>query len=135
MSEDALDLVLDRLIRGEAGAAEEVFQAYEPVLRAMVRRRLTAPLRVKFDSMDVVQSVWADVLDDIREAGRRFRDREHLRAYLARVTYHHFVNQCRQHRRRSSVSDRSRGKPPPRSPPRDSRVRASSRRPTSSGRR
>jgi len=99
MSEEGLDLVLERLIRGEAGAAEEVFQAYEPVLRAMVRRRLTAPLRVKFDSMDVVQSVWADVLDDIREAGRRFRDREHLRAYLARVTYHHFVNQCRQHRK------------------------------------
>src|SRR3954451_14333915 len=99
MNAEALDLLLERLTQGEADAAEEIFQTFEPVLRTMVRRWLTPKLRVKFDSMDVVQSVWADVLDDFREAGYRFTHRDHLRAYLTRVTYNHFVNNCRQNRR------------------------------------
>ena len=49
--------------------------------------------------MDVVQSVWADLLDGFDAARWRFSDREHLRAYLARVTYNHFVNNCRRHGR------------------------------------
>jgi RNA polymerase sigma-70 factor (ECF subfamily) len=65
----------------------------------MVRRWLTPRLRPKFDSMDVVQSVWADLLDGFRAARWQFSDREHLRAYLAKVTYNHFVNNCRRHGR------------------------------------
>ena len=48
----------------------------------MVRRRLTPMLRAKFDSMDVVQSAWADVLERYREEGWRFEDQSHLRAFL-----------------------------------------------------
>ena len=62
----------------------------------MVRRRLTASLRSKFDSMDVVQSVWADVLEGLRGAEWQFSDRDHLSAFLARVTHNHFVNHCRR---------------------------------------
>jgi RNA polymerase sigma-70 factor (ECF subfamily) len=62
----------------------------------IVRRRLTPALRAKFDSMDIVQSVWADVLEGFREAGWQFTDRDHLRAFLARVTYNHFISQCRK---------------------------------------
>jgi RNA polymerase sigma-70 factor (ECF subfamily) len=47
--------------------------------------------------MDVVQSVWADVLEGFRQAEWQFSDQNHLRAFLARVTYNHFVNQCRRH--------------------------------------
>jgi RNA polymerase sigma-70 factor (ECF subfamily) len=93
-----LDSLLEKLARGESAAAERVFRSYEPFLRAMVRRRLTAPLRAKFDSMDVVQSVWSDVLEGYRAEGWRFTDHEHLRAFLARVTYNHFVNHCRRNR-------------------------------------
>jgi RNA polymerase sigma-70 factor (ECF subfamily) len=64
----------------------------------MVRRKLTPGLRSKFDSMDVVQSVWADVLRGYREEGWRFTDQAHLRAFLARVTYNHFATHCRRHR-------------------------------------
>jgi RNA polymerase sigma factor (sigma-70 family) len=96
---DALDSLLSRLTRGEMDAAEEVFLTFEPVLRIMVRRRLTPRLRAKFDSLDVVQSAWADVLKGYREEGWQFTDREHLRAYLAKVTYNHFVNNCRRHGR------------------------------------
>jgi RNA polymerase sigma-70 factor (ECF subfamily) len=98
MNTPSLDSLLENLARGESQAAERVFRDYEPFLRAMVRRRLTPMLRVKFDSMDVVQSVWADLLERYRQTGWRFTDREHLRAFLARVTYNHFVNQCRRNR-------------------------------------
>jgi RNA polymerase sigma-70 factor (ECF subfamily) len=96
MNADALDTLIERLSHGDTEAAEEVFLTFEPVLRMMVRRRLTPRLRAKFDSIDVVQSAWADVLDGFREAGWQFKDRDHLRAYLARVTYNHFVNNCRR---------------------------------------
>ncbi len=94
---DALDTLLERLTRGEMEAAGEVYRTFEPVLRVMVRRRLSPRLRAKFDSKDVVQSAWADVLRGFRAEGWRFSDREHLRAYLARVTYNHLVNSCRRH--------------------------------------
>jgi RNA polymerase sigma factor (sigma-70 family) len=96
MGADSLDTLLVKLNRGEDDAAERVFRNFEPFLRAMVRRRLTPSLRAKFDSMDVVQSVWADVLNGFRAAGRHFTDRDHLRAFLARVAYNHFINHCRR---------------------------------------
>jgi RNA polymerase sigma-70 factor (ECF subfamily) len=98
MSTPSLDSLLEKLAKGESDAAERVFRAYQPFLRAMVRRRLTPRLRAKFDSVDVVQSVWADVLEGYPEAGWQFADQEHLKAFLARVTYNHFVNHCRRHR-------------------------------------
>ena len=94
---DALDTLLERLTRGEMEAAGEVYQAFEPVLRLMVRRRMSPRLRAKFDSKDVVQSAWADILRGFRVEGWRFSDRGHLRAYLARVTCNHLVNCCRRH--------------------------------------
>ena len=94
---DPLDNLLQRLTRGEMDAAGEVYMTFEPVLRVLVRRRLTPRLRAKFDSRDVVQSAWADVLKGFREGAWQFTDREHLRAYLARVTYNHLVNFCRRH--------------------------------------
>jgi RNA polymerase sigma-70 factor (ECF subfamily) len=98
MKTPALDSLLESLAHGETEAAERVFRDYEPFLRSMVRRRLTPTLRAKFDSMDVVQSAWADVLEGYREAGWQFTDQEHLRAFLARVTQNHFVNHCRRNR-------------------------------------
>jgi RNA polymerase sigma-70 factor (ECF subfamily) len=99
MNADRLDTLLERLTNGETKAAEEVFLTFEPVLRVMVRRWLTPRLRAKFDSMDVVQSAWADVLKGFHADGWRFTDRDHLRAYLARVTYNHFARSCRQNSR------------------------------------
>jgi RNA polymerase sigma factor (sigma-70 family) len=117
MSTDSLDTLLVKLANGEDDAAERVFRDYEPFLRAIVRRRLTPLLRSKFDSMDVVQSVWADVLGGYREQGWRFTDRDHLRAFLARITYNHFSNHCRHHspslgRERPLPGDEALGLPP-----------------------
>ena len=85
MSVDHLDELIERLNDGDVVAAERAFLAYEPYLRMAVRRQLTGPLRSKLDSMDIVQSVWADVLGRFREAGWRFADRSHLRAFLVKV--------------------------------------------------
>ncbi|HEX5271364.1 MAG TPA: RNA polymerase sigma factor [Gemmataceae bacterium] len=99
MSADPLDTLLEKLAVGDRRAAEEVFLAYEPYLRMVVRRHLSPGLRAKFDSADVVQSVWADVLVGFREAGWQFADAAHLRAFLIRLTRHRFIDRLRKHRR------------------------------------
>lgn len=98
MSTPSRDTLLEKLADGETEAAGRAFREYEPFLRAMVRRRLTPMLRAKFDSVDVVQSAWTDVLRSYREEGLRFNDQSHLRAFLARVTSNHFATLCRRHR-------------------------------------
>jgi RNA polymerase sigma-70 factor (ECF subfamily) len=97
MSAASLEILLEKLSTGQSEAAEQIFRDYEPFLRAIVRRRLTPRLRSKFDSMDVVQTVWATVLSGFRKHQHEFPDRQHLKAFLARVTYNHFVNHCRRH--------------------------------------
>ncbi len=98
MKPDRLDGLLDRLCDGDSQAAERVFVAYEPYLRMVVRRQLPSRLRAKFDSSDVVQSVWADVLQGFRETRWRFQDVAHLRAFLLKATRNRFIDQCRVHR-------------------------------------
>ncbi len=64
-----------------------------------IRRQLSGPLRSKLDTMDIVQSVWADVLCGFREAGWRFTDRSHLRAFLMKVARNRLIDRRRQHHR------------------------------------
>ena len=97
MSPRSLDMLLEKLCSGDAAAAEQVFLAYEPYLRKVVRRQLPPRLRTKLDSIDVVQSVWADVLQGFRSAGWRFVDAAHLRAFLVKATRHRFIDRIRQH--------------------------------------
>jgi RNA polymerase sigma-70 factor (ECF subfamily) len=97
MNGEPLDSLLESLNSGDAAAAERVFVTFEPYLRMVVRRRLPQRLRAKFDSMDVVQSVWADVVRGLREAGWRFSDTAHLRAFLVRLTRHRFIDRFRRH--------------------------------------
>jgi RNA polymerase sigma-70 factor (ECF subfamily) len=99
MNADPLDDLLERLGTGDDAAAAEVFAACEPYLRMVVRRQLPAQLRAKFDSVDIVQSVWADVLDGFRAAGWRFTDAAHLRAFLVKATRNRFIDRFRQHNR------------------------------------
>jgi len=99
MNVDQLDQLIERLNDGDIVAAERAFLAYEPYLRMAVRRQLNGALRAKLDSMDIVQSVWADLLSGFREAGWRFNDRSHLRAFLVRVTRNRLIDRRRQHHR------------------------------------
>jgi RNA polymerase sigma-70 factor (ECF subfamily) len=99
VSPEPLDALLDKLTTGDPVAAEQVFRAYEPYLRMVVRRQLSPELRAKFDSMDVVQSVWVHMLRGFREAGCRFADAAHLRAFLVQLTRHRFIDRFRRYRR------------------------------------
>ena len=99
MTNDPLDPLLEKLCTGDAASAEQVFVAYAPYLRMVVRRQLPARLRAKFDSIDVVQSVWADLWHGFREAGWRFPDAAHLRAFLVKVTRHRFLDRVRHHQK------------------------------------
>ena len=99
MNDDPLDGLLEKLGSGDDAAAEQVFRTYEPYLRMVVRRMLPAQLRPKFDSVDVVQSVWADVLHGFRQSGWRFESTGQLRAFLVKVTRNRFIDRVRQQRR------------------------------------
>ena len=98
MTHRPLESLLEKLCSGDPEAAERVFLAFEPYLRMVVRKKLPGRLRAKFDSIDVVQSVWADVLRGFREAGWRFADEAHLRAFLVKLTRHRFIDHLRRHR-------------------------------------
>lgn len=54
--------LLDGLRAGDPAAADEAYRRFGPYLRAAVRRRLNPVLRVRFDSIDFVQDVWASFL-------------------------------------------------------------------------
>jgi RNA polymerase sigma-70 factor (ECF subfamily) len=95
MSTQPLDSLLQQLCDGDDAAVERVFRTYEPYLRRVVRRQLPTQLRGKFDSVDVVQSVYAHVLQGFREAGWRFAGPGQLRAFLATVTRHRLTDRVR----------------------------------------
>ena len=97
MGDEPLQRLLQQLSGGDPEAAEQVFRTYEPYLRKVVRRQLPARLRVKFDSIDVVQSVWADVLKGLRQSDWRFESVAQLRAFLVRATRNRFIDRVRQH--------------------------------------
>jgi RNA polymerase sigma-70 factor (ECF subfamily) len=98
VSEESLDALLGKLAGGDADAVEQVFRAYEPLLRNVVRRQLRPRLRAKFDSADVVQSVWADLLRGFRAGAWSFQDRERLKAFLVTATRHRLIDRARGQR-------------------------------------
>ena len=97
MPADPLEDLLARLNDGNLEAAEQVFRACEPLLRKVVRRLLLPSLRPKFDSSDVVQSVWADLFHVFQKGGNRFVSAEHLRSFLVRATKNRFIDLYRRH--------------------------------------
>lgn len=94
---DSLEDLLKKLNSGDEVAAQQVFLAYEPYLRKVVRRLLPAELRAKFDSVDVFQSVCGDVLVAFRQGGMRFHTVAQLRAFLIKATRNRFIDRVRQH--------------------------------------
>lgn len=95
----SLEQLLEQLNNGNYEVAEKIFVAYESYLRLIVRRQISTALRAKFDSVDIVQSVWVDLLAGFREAGWRFADPAQLRAFLIRTTRNRFIDRLRQHQR------------------------------------
>src|SRR5437868_13942695 len=99
MGADPLQTLLEQLSAGDAEAAQRVFVAYAPYLRMVVRRQLTPALRAKFDSMDIVQSVFADLVSGFQAGGWDFANPQQLRAFLIRVTRNRLIDRVRQQQR------------------------------------
>ncbi len=93
------DRLLAKLNEGDADAAAQMFRAFEPYLRMVIRRKISHGLRAKFDSTDIVQSVWADIVDGLRRSNWTFQNVDQLRAFLVKMTRNRFVDRLRQHRR------------------------------------
>ena len=95
---NSLEALLEQLNCGNDVAAERVFVTYEPFLRKVVRRMLSGEMRSKFDSIDVVLSVWGDVLSSFRGGELQFQSAAQLRAFLIKATHNRFIDRVRQHR-------------------------------------
>lgn len=97
LSAGHLEALVEGLNRGEEQAIQRAYQAYHPFLRMVVRRRLASPFRARIDSVDIVQSIWADLLPGFRKAGWKFPDAAGLRSFLVRVTRNRLVDRQRRH--------------------------------------
>ena len=91
------DDLLDRLNRGDAAVVEELCAAYAPYLRAVARGHLSDRLRSKFDSADVVQSVWVQVIRKLRADGWRIETEAELRGLLATIARRRAISRARHH--------------------------------------
>lgn len=119
--QEPLDQLLAQLCSGDTEAAGRAFVAFEPYLRKAVRRQLPPPLRARFDSVDVLQSVWVDVLRGFREAGWRFVDVDHLRGFLFVATRNRLIDRIRQHQKNVDREEPLNGRrDPPATQPRPS---------------
>jgi RNA polymerase sigma-70 factor (ECF subfamily) len=96
--DEPLETLLRQMRAGDPRAAEQVLLAHEPLLRLIVRRHLSRRLRAKFDSLDVVQSVWVRVLHDFRQGGCRLESTAHLRNFLVRLTRNALTDRLRHYR-------------------------------------
>lgn len=128
MSDDRWSELSARMVGGDADAADEIVRAYEPYLRMVVRRQLSARLRTRVDSHDVVQSVWAETIAKVRSgrASWRFRDETRLRSFLTRLARNRLIDVYRRHRgslaREQPLSPRDVGRLPAREGDRPSEV-------------
>jgi RNA polymerase sigma-70 factor (ECF subfamily) len=96
MNTTTIEHLLDKLSSGDEAATEAVFRAYEPYLRQVVRRRLPTQIQARFESWDILQSVWADLLAGFREARWHFASAEQLRAFLIRVVQYRLYDRARK---------------------------------------
>lgn len=94
--ESGVDGLLDRMARGDAAAAEELFAEYGPYLRAVVRRRMADRVRAKFDSADVVQSVWVQVVRRLQRDGWPVNSEAELKGLLATIARRRLVSRVRK---------------------------------------
>jgi RNA polymerase sigma-70 factor (ECF subfamily) len=98
MNAEPLETLLEKLNQGDLRALEKILTAYEPYLRMVVRRYLPSRLRAKFDSLDVVQSVWVHVLYGLRSSRWHFLDTPQLQAFLVQVARRRLTSRLRHYR-------------------------------------
>jgi RNA polymerase sigma factor (sigma-70 family) len=95
---ELFDSLLVRLNAGDELAVKQMFLQFEPFMRMVIHRQINGSLRAKFDSADVVQSVWADFVAGMQKSKWTFENVDQLRAFLVKMTRNRFVDRLRKHR-------------------------------------
>jgi RNA polymerase sigma-70 factor (ECF subfamily) len=95
---DSLEALLTRLNAGDELAVKPLFVAYEPFMRMVIHRHISGSLRAKFDSADIVQSVWADFVGGLQQSRWNFENLDQFRAFLVKMTRNRFIDRLRKHR-------------------------------------
>jgi RNA polymerase sigma factor (sigma-70 family) len=88
--------LLTRLERGDEAAIAEAYEAYEPLLSTIVQKSLPHYLRGRFDSTDIVQAVWINLLRAFRQHHRHFKGIGHLQAFLITATRNNLFSLLRR---------------------------------------
>jgi RNA polymerase sigma-70 factor (ECF subfamily) len=96
---DPMEMLLGQLNHGELEAVQRTFVTYEPYLRMIVRRQLSGAMRLRFDSLDIIQSVWADLIRGFRAGAWTFASADHLRRFLVQATLHRLIDRTRREQR------------------------------------
>ena len=97
MKTEPLKGLLELVREGDESAMKRLVAAYEPSLRQAVRQSMPDCIRGRFDSDDVIQSVWVHVFSGLRVGHWQFADEERLRAFLFTVARRRLVSRLRRH--------------------------------------
>jgi RNA polymerase sigma factor (sigma-70 family) len=98
MNMDPLELLLEKFRAGDRAAVAQLFAEFEELLQRRARRLLSPFLRTQLDSRDMVQSVWAHVLQASGQADWAFMNREAFRAFLLKILQRRVVDHSRRMR-------------------------------------
>ena len=119
----SLATMLSRLKSGDESAASEILERYESQVRLVVRRFLPRVLRSRFDSQDIMQSVWRSFFQKVREEKsansgtnpavsekpvQEFQDSAQLFAFLSRMARNKVIDQYRRETSQKSDVHRQR---------------------------
>jgi RNA polymerase sigma-70 factor (ECF subfamily) len=105
--EEPFSHFIQRIRAGDAQAAAQLLQQYEPAIRLEVRIRLRDPrLRAVFDSMDICQSVLGSFF--VRAAAGQYdlKQPDQLLKLLVSMVRHKVASHARHHRRQKRDQQR-----------------------------
>jgi RNA polymerase sigma-70 factor (ECF subfamily) len=97
MKNPEFEKLLGALRERDEEAAAELVRRYEPLIRRVIRMRLTDPrLRRVFDSIDICQSVMANFFDEVALGQLAVTTETHLRNFLVRMATNKLIDKVRR---------------------------------------
>ena len=87
--------LMERVRAGDPRAAQEVFDRYSEPIRRVVRRYLHQRLRTQYDSIDILQTVWASFFQ-VPPERYTFETPEALISFLSQLAYNKVVDVFRR---------------------------------------
>ena len=97
MKNAEFEKLLNALREKDEEAASELVRRYEPLIRRVVRMRLTDPrLRRVFDSIDICQSILANFFDEAALGQLAVSTEIHLRNFLVRMATNKLIDKVRR---------------------------------------